>query len=135
MASAFSKQETVLFDQQLAGFDDMLVMGRNVSIFNADPVILERSQGTAIWRTVPYVSLPIDGAAGTDITSSFSDVTQLSVPIALGYDKTVPWKMTSNDLNDPLQRERKLKSAFQGLATSINMSVASVAALQGSLVV
>lgn len=135
MATAFTKQETVFFDELLAGFDDMLVAGRNVSLFNADPVILERSQGTAIWRPVPYVSVSIDGPAGTDISASFSDVTQLSVPIALGYDKTVPWAMTSNDLNDKQQRERKLRSAMQRLATDINVACANVAALQGTLVV
>lgn len=135
MATAFSKQETVLFDQLLAGFDDLLVVGKNVSTFNADPVVLERSQGTQIWRPVPYVSVSIDGPAGTSIASNFADVTQLSVPISLGYDKTVPWQMTSNDLNDPQQRERKMTSAMQRLATDINISCANVAALQGTLTV
>jgi len=135
MASAFSKQETVFFDQLMAGYDDMLVAGRNVSVFNADPVVLERSQGTAFWRPTPYVSVAIDGAAGTDISSNFADVTQLSVPIGLGFNKTVPWAMTSDDLNDPMQRDRKLKSALQTLATQINMAVTNVAALQGTLVV
>lgn len=135
MSSAFNKQETVFFDQLLAGYDDLLVHGRNVSHYNADPVVLERSQGGALWRPVPYVSVSIDGAAGTDISASFADVTQLSVPIGLGYDKTVPWKMTSNDLNDPQQRDRKMKSAVQRLATDINVAVANVAALQGTLVV
>ncbi|MGE5622489.1 MAG: P22 phage major capsid protein family protein [Bacillota bacterium] len=134
-ATAFSKQETVFFDELLAGFDDMLVFGRNVSKYNADPTLLERSQGTQIWRPVPYVSVSIDGAAGTDISSSFSDVTQLSVPIGLGFDKTVPWQMTSNDLNDKQQRERKYQSALQRLASDINVAIANVAALQGSLVV
>jgi hypothetical protein len=134
-ATAFSKQETVFFDDMLAGFDDGLVLGKNVSTFNADPVVLERSQGTQIWRPVPYVSVSIDGAAGTDISASFADVTQLSVPISLGYDKTVPWTMTSNDLNDPQQRERKLKSAMQRLGTDINVACANVASLQGTLVV
>lgn len=133
--TAFSKQETVKFDQMLAGFDDLLVMGRNVSKYQADPVILERSQGTSIWRPVPYVSVSVDGAAGSNISASFSDVTQLSVPISLGYDKAVPWKLTSNDLNDPQQRDRKMESAFQRLATDINVSVANVACLQGTLVV
>lgn len=135
MATAFSKQETVMFDKMLAGFDDMLVIGRNVSKFNADPVILERSQGTAIWRPVPYISTTVDGPAGTDISASFSDVTQLSVPISLGYDKSVPWKMTSNDLNDPQQRDRKMQSAFQALASKINVSCADVAGIYGTLTV
>jgi hypothetical protein len=135
MATAFSKQETVFFDQLLAGFDDLLTFGRNVAKFNADPTVLERSQGTAIWRPVPYVSVSVDGAAGTDISASFADVTQLSVPIGLGYNKAVPWTMTSDDLNDKQQRERKYQSALQRLATDINVAVANVASLQGTLVV
>lgn len=135
MATAFSKQETVFFDQLIAGFDDMLTFGRNVSRFNADPVLLERSQGNAIWRPMPYISASTDGAAGTDISSSFADITQLSVPISLGYNKVVPWTMTTNDLNDPQQRERKMRSAQQKLASDINVAIANVAALQGSLVV
>jgi hypothetical protein len=134
-ATAFSKQETVFFDELLAGFDDLLVMGRNVSKFQADPVVLERSQGTAIWRPTPYVSVSVDGPAGTDISASFADVTQLSVPIGLGYNKAVPWTMTSDDLNDKQQRERKYQSAMQRLATDINVAVANVAALQGTLIV
>jgi hypothetical protein len=133
--TAFSKQETVFFDELLAGFDDLLVFGRNVSKFNADPVLLERSQGTAIWRPTPYVSVSVDGPAGTDISASFADVTQLSVPIGLGFNKAVPWSMTSDDLNDKQQRERKYQSAMQRLATDINVACANVAALQGTLVV
>lgn len=134
-ATAFTKQETVRFDELLAGFDDLLAVGRNVSIVNMDPVELERSQGLRFWRPVPYVSVSVDGPAGTDISGSFSDVTQLSVPISLGFDKTVPWKMTSNDLNDPQQRDRKMTSALQRLATDINVACANVAGLQGTLVV
>jgi len=133
--TAFSKQETVFFDELMAGYDDTLTIGRNVSLFNADAVVLERSQGNAIWRPTPYVSVSVDGAAGTDISGSFNDVTQLSVPIGLGFDKTVPFKMTSNDLNDQQQRERKMKSAMQRLATDINIACANVACLQGTLVV
>jgi hypothetical protein len=135
MATAFNKQETVFFDQMIAGYDDLLQVGRNVSVFNADPVILERSQGTAIWRPMPYVSVSVNGAAGTDLSASFADVTQLAVPISLGFDKSVPWTMTSNDLNDPQQRDRKMQSAMQRLATDINVACANVAGLQGTLVV
>lgn len=135
MPTAFTKQETVFFDELLAGFDDQLTFGRNVSLFNADPVILERSQGLAIWRPQPYVSVSVDGPAGTDISASFNDVTQLSVPIGIGYNKTVPWSMTSDDLNDKQQRERKYNSALQRLATDINVACANVAALQGTLIV
>jgi hypothetical protein len=135
VATAFTKQETVRFDELLAGFDDLLAIGRNVSVVNQDPVILERSQGLRFWRPVPYVSVSVDGPAGTDISANFADVTQLSVPISLGFNKSVPWKMTSDDLNDPQQRDRKMTSALQRLATDINVACANVAGLQGTLVV
>lgn len=135
MATAFTKQETVLFDKLMAGFDDGLVVAKQVTVTNLDPVLLERSQGTQFWRPQPYVSTTVDGAAGTDISASFTDVTQLSVPLGLGYNKSVPWQMTGNDLNDPMQRDRKYASALQALATQINISAANVASLYGSLVV
>lgn len=135
MATAFTQQETVLFDKLMAGFDDGLVVAKQVTVTNLDPVLLERSQGTQFWRPQPYVSTTVDGAAGTDISASFTDVTQLSVPLGLGYNKSVPWQMTGNDLNDPMQRDRKYASALQALATQINISAANVASLYGSLVV
>jgi hypothetical protein len=135
MATAFTQQETVLFNELMAGFDDGLVIARNVSTVKLDPIILERSQGTQFWRPQPYISTTVDGAAGTDISSSFTDLTQLSVPIGLGYNKSVPWQMTGNDLNDELQRTRKYQSALQALSTQINISCANVAGIYGSLVV
>ncbi|HET8744307.1 MAG TPA: P22 phage major capsid protein family protein [Ramlibacter sp.] len=135
MATAFSKQELVFFDDLIAGFDDGLVLGRNVSVYNADPLVLERSQNLQVWRPMPYVSTSIDGAAGTDISASFADVTQLSVPIGLGFNKSVPWTMTTDDLNDPQQRDRKMKSAIQRLGTDINLAIANVVGQQGTLVV
>ncbi len=135
MASAFSKQETVVFDQLMAGFDDMLVTGRNVTVTNLDPVVLERSQGLQFWRPVPYISTTIDGPAGTDISANFADVTQMSVPLGIGFNKSVPWVLNTDDLNDKLQLQRKMTSASQALATQINVATTNVAALQGTLVV
>ena len=34
MANAFSKEEKVAFDQLLEGFNDALVMSRNVNVYN-----------------------------------------------------------------------------------------------------
>lgn len=135
MATAFTQQETALFDKLMAGFDDGLTIARNTSVVQLDPVILERSQGLQFWRPVPYVSTTVDGNAGTDISSSFTDLTQLSVPIGLGYNKSVPWQMTGNDLNDGLQLERKYQSAIQALGAQINIACANVAGIYGTMVV
>jgi hypothetical protein len=134
-ASAFNKEERVFFDQLLAGFDDMLTFGRNVSKYQVDPLVLERTVNTQVWRPQPYIATSTDGPAGTSISASFVDVTQLSVPIGIGYNKVSPWQMTTNDLLDKQQLERKMQAAYQKLATDINLAIATVAGTQGTLTV
>jgi hypothetical protein len=43
MANAFSKEERVAFENILEGFNDALVMSRNVSVYNTDGSMMERT--------------------------------------------------------------------------------------------
>lgn len=129
--SDFSKEERVAFEDILAGFEDALVISRNVATYRVDDVTSERSNDI-IWRPMPYIAQSFDG---TDQTSNFVDYTQLSVPAALGYKKSVPWIMTSEELRDKLQEGRLGDAAKQKLASEINVAVTNVASLQGTLVV
>ena len=131
MANAFSKEERVAFEQILEGFQDALVLSRNVSIYNSNQTDMERSNNT-IWRPQPYIAQSFDG---TDQTANFTDYTQLSVPATIGYNKSSPWIMTALELRDALQEQRLGEAAKQKLASDINVAVMSVAALQGTLVV
>ena len=131
MSNNFSKEEVVAFEQLLEGFQDALVLSRNVSIYRADQTTLERASNI-IWRPQPYIMTSHDG---TDATSYFLDKTQLSVPTRLGYSKFSAWTMTATELRDALQEQRLGSSARDKLASDINVSVNNVAALQGTLVV
>lgn len=131
MANAFSKEERVAFEEIVAGFEDALVMSRNVNIYRRSDVEMERSNDI-IWRPQPYIMQSFDGL---DQTSNFVDATQLSVPATIGYEKSVPWKMTATELRDALQENRLGDKAKQKLASDINVAVNTVAALQGTLVV
>src|SRR5574340_1111160 len=131
MPNSFSKEERVAFEQLLEGFQDALVLSRNVSIYSTDQVMMERT-GNTIWRPQPYVS---QSFTGTDMTANFKDYTQLSVPATLGYSKSVPWVLTATELRDALQEQRLGQSARQKLASDINVAVNTVAALQGTLVI
>lgn len=130
MSNSFSKEEIVAFDQILEGFNDALVMSRNVSIYNTDQTQMERSNNV-IWRPMPYIAQSFDG---TDQTANFGDYIQLSVPATIGFSKSVPWQMTATELRDALQEKRLGSSAKQKLASDINIAVSNVAALQGTLV-
>jgi len=134
MANAFSKEERVAFENLLEGFQDALVLSRNVSIYNTDSVTMERARDT-IWRPQPYIAQSINSTPGSSISASYQDMTQLSVPASLGYSKTVPWTMTTLELRDALQENRLGSAARQKLASDINVAVMNVAAAQGTLVV
>lgn len=131
MANAFSKEERVAFEDILEGFQDALVLSRNVSVYNTDSEMMERANDT-IWRPQPYIA---QSFSGTDMTSNFKDFTQLAVPATLGFSKSVPWTLTAKELRDALQEGRLGDAAKQKLASDINVALMTVAANQGTLVV
>ena len=133
MSNAFSKEERVAFENLLEGFQDALVLSRNVSVYNTDQTMMERARDT-IWRPMPYIAQSISSTPGTPI-SGYQNMTQLSVPATLGYSQTVPWTMTTLELRDALQEGRLGESAKQKLASDINVAIMNVAAAQGTLVV
>lgn len=131
MSNSFSKEERVAFEDICQGFEDALVLSRNVSIYRTEDQMMERANDT-IWRPMPYIAQSFDG---TDMTSNFVDSTQLSVPASLGYSKSSPWIMTAKELRDKLQEGRLGDAAKQKLASDVNVAIMSVACLQGTLVV
>ena len=131
MANAFSKEERVAFEDLLEGFQDALVLSRNVAVYNTDQQMMERTNNV-IWRPQPYIATSY---AGTDMSANFDDYTQLAVPATIGFGRSVPWVMTATELRDSLQEGRLGDAAKQKLASDINVAVMNVAALQGTVVV
>lgn len=131
-ANAFSKEERVAFDQILEGFEDGLVISRNVARFGTNGQLMERANDT-IWRPSPYILNSQDRVIGSDVT--FQDVTQLAVPSRLGYNKSVPWTMNALQLRDSLQEGRLGQAAKDRLASDINTAVRNVASLEGTITV
>lgn len=131
MSNSFSKEERVAFEDILEGFEDALVLSKNISTFNNDSTMMERTNDV-IWRPMPYIAQSFDGM---DQTANFGDSTQLSVPARIGFSKSSPWQMDAKQLRDALQENRLGKAAYQKLASDINVAVMNVAATQGTLVV
>ena len=131
MANSFNKEERVAFEQLLEGFNDALVLSRNVSKYNTDSTEMERA-GDTIWRPQPYIAQSYDGM---DQTGNFGSYTQLAVPASLGFSKSVPWELDAKEMRDALQENRLFDSAKQKLASDINMAITNVASNQGTLVV
>jgi hypothetical protein len=134
MANAFSKEEIVAFEDILEGFNDALILSKNINVYNTNGVTMERARDT-IWRPQPYIAQSFDRIVGTSIASDVSTMTQLSVPSTLGFNKCSAWQMNALELRDALQEGRLGDSAKQKLASDINLSVMDLAAAQGTLVV
>lgn len=129
MANGFSKEEVVAFDQLLEGFQDALVMSKNVAIYRTDQTMMERTNDT-IWRPQPYIAVTYSGA---DATSNFGDYTQLSVPAYITTQRHAAWQFTAKELRDALQENRISNAAEQRLASDINQSVIDQASLYGGI--
>ena len=134
MANSFSKEERVAFEQILEGFQDALVLSKNVGIYTTDQVMMERTNDV-IWRPMPYVGTSIDAAPGVDISASYQDFTQLAIPSTIGFSKSVPFTLNALELRDALQEDRLGAAAKQKLASDINVAIMNVASAQGTLVV
>jgi len=137
MANSFNKEERVAFENLLEGFNDALVLSRNVSLYNTDQTMMERTNNV-IWRPQPYIATSLSNAGvGTDITSvgGYASYTQLAVPASINQTRTVAFELNAQELRDALQEQRLGNSAKQKLASDINVSVLNIAANQGTLVV
>ena len=134
MANAFSKEEIVAFEDILEGFNDALILSKNINVYNTNGVTMERARDT-IWRPQPYIAQSFDRVVGTSIAGDVTNMTQLSVPSTLGFNKCSAWQMNALELRDALQEGRLGDSAKQKLASDINLSVMDLAAAQGTLVV
>lgn len=131
MANNFSKEEVVAFEQTLEGFNDALVLSRNVSKLPTNSTTMERA-GDVIWRPQPYIAQSHDG---TDATANFNEATQLSVPATLGFQKHSTAILTATELRDAMQEGSLGKAAAQKLASDINVAIMNTAANTGTLVV
>lgn len=131
MANGFTKQETVMFDELLAGFNDALVLSSLVNIYETDQTIMERSNDQ-IWRPQPYIN---QSFSGLDQTANFGDIVQLSVPAYINTIRSSPWVLTANELRDAMQEGRIRDGAKQKLGSDINVDVNNAICNLGSLVV
>lgn len=132
MSNAFSKEETVAFDQLLEGFNDAVIATKMAKVYKTNQETMERS-GDQIWRPQPYIMTSYQG--GGDQSANFKDVTQLSVPASINVQDTVPFTLTAKQLRDALQEGRLGMSAKQKIASDINVSLTNTAAAYGSIVI
>ncbi|MGB3465677.1 MAG: P22 phage major capsid protein family protein [Cyclobacteriaceae bacterium] len=131
MANQFSKQEIVEFEKLLDGFEDQLVLSKNVNLYQTDQTDMARANDT-IYRPQPYT---VDSEDGMDQSAYFGDKVQLSVPSSINIVKNVTFSLDAKEKRDALQENRLSKAASQRLASDVNIAIMNVVSNQASLVV
>jgi hypothetical protein len=132
MANGLLREERVMFDNVLEGFDDQLVIAKAAETYRPlDDASMQRV-GDKIWIPAPNIAASYDGF---DQSANFGDFTDLAVPVSIGYHKSSNGKMSAKDLRDPLALKRYGDAAKQKLSSDINYALYLTAALQGSVFV
>lgn len=131
MTNAFSKEERVMFEEVVEGFDDQLIIAREVERYSPLNALQMERTSDRVWRPTPYIPAVYNGF---DQSANFGDVTQLSVPITVSNVKSANGKASPTDLRDPQQLTRYGQGAKLTLSSAINNSVFTAAANLGTLV-
>lgn len=132
MPSAFTRQEQAIFDEVMDGFDDLLVIGKAARLFNPLDAEEQARAGDRFWLPAPQISASYDGF---DQTANFGDVTELSVPVSIGFHKVVTQKFNSKDMRVESSLRNRGDAAKRKLASDVNLALFNTVALQGSVFV
>lgn len=131
MATSFTKQEQVMFDKVIEGFDDLLVIAKGADLY--DPLTAQEAVNARdkFWIPAPMIGASFDGF---DQSANFDGLTELNVPASVGYHKAVPKTLSSKNLRNTFAMDQYGKAAKQKLASDVNLAIFNTAALYGSLV-
>ena len=131
MATSFTKQEQVMFDNVIEGFDDLLVIAKGAELYN--PLTAQEAVNAQdkFWLPSPMIGASYDGF---DQSANFDGLTQLNVPCSVGYHKSIPKTLSSKNLRNTFAMNQYGAASKQKLASDVNMALFNTAALYGSVV-
>jgi hypothetical protein len=132
MANNFTKQELVMFDDLVDGFDDALVIAKQATKYTpGTPEEMQRGRDQ-FWIPAPMIGATF---SGVDQTSNFGDITQTQVPVQVGYFESANAKVGPFDARNESALRQWMEAAKQKLASRINYTLYQTVALQGSITV
>lgn len=129
MATAFTKEERVMFDDMIEGFDAMLSYGALARKY--EPLTPEQMVHTRdrFWIEAPMIGSSYDGF---DQTANFDGLTETAVPATVGFHKSSPKTLSAKNLRNANALREYGDAAKQKLAADINIALRNRVALEGS---
>jgi hypothetical protein len=116
----------------LEGFDDLLVIGKEATKYTPPGPQDMVNYGDRFWLPAPMIGSSYDGF---DQTANFDGLTELAVPVTVGFHKSSPKTLSSKNLRNEWAMRQYATAAKQKLASDINRSLSDTVALQGSVVI
>lgn len=132
MATSFTKEERVMFDDVIEGFDSFLSYGqlaRKYAPLSPEEMVHTRDR---FWVTAPMIGSSYDGF---DQTSNFDGLTELSVPVSVGFHKVSPKKLSAKNLRNTTALRMYGDAAKEKLAADVNIALRNRVAIEGSVFV
>lgn len=123
----FLKEEVVMFDEVVKGFEEALVYSEQASIYPID----NESSNDTIWRPMP---MQADTYEGLDQTGNFGGKTEMAVPVRVDRVRSAPGSINSKELRDLRALRRYGDAAKRKLASDVNMALRRQAVFYGSIV-
>jgi len=129
MATAFTKEELVMFDTMVEGFEDRLSYGTLARKY--EPLTPEQMVHTRdrFWIEAPMIGSSYDGF---DQTANFDGLTELAVPATVGFHKSSPKTLSAKNLRNKTALAEYGEAAQIKLAADINIALRNRVALEGS---
>lgn len=129
MPSNFIKTLVQKFDEEIAGFDDMLVIGKAAEVYTPDDPQTMHYAGDEFWIPAPMIGSTYDGF---DQTSNFGSLTETQVRVQIGYHKSDPRQFSAKEARSERSIGNWITAAKQKLASDINQSVSRTVAMQAA---
>lgn len=132
MANGFSSAEEIFFEEVVEGFQNTNQFAKNVYQWQPDSGRVERSGSTV---RLPYEYM-METATGLDISSSYKDVTELTVPVSLATTdiKNVPFTLSATERNDKNRRAQAVNAGVRRLSSLLDTHVQQTVVNRGALV-
>ena len=132
MATNFTREERIVFEDMIEGFDDFLSYGQLAKKYeplDAEEMVRARDR---FWVPSPMIGSSYDGF---DQTSNFDGLTELVVPVTVGVHKASPKIVSAKNLRNKSALTMYADAAKEKLTSDINTSLRNRVALEGSVFV
>lgn len=128
MATSFTKEEKIVFDELVEKFEDQLsyaALAKKYEPLNGEQMVHTRDR---FWIPAPMIGSSYDGF---DQTSNFDGLTELVVPVSIGVHKASPKVISAKNLRNKSALSNYAEAASETFASNINHSLRRRAALEG----